>query len=173
MNTTRITPGQTLENPVTGERFTFIHTAGTTDGELLAFDLALRPGGAVPIPHVHPIQTERFEDAARDVDAVLDLVGGETQIRSFQVLRPGGKLISAVSQPDQELAKSHGVDATFFLVKVTTSHLTEIADLIDRGNLRTRVGTVLPLANAREAHFILEGQRPRPKGKIVLAVEAQ
>jgi quercetin dioxygenase-like cupin family protein len=56
-----ITPGQTLENPVTGERFTFTHTAATTDGELLAFDFGLRPGGAVPIPHVHPVQTERFE----------------------------------------------------------------------------------------------------------------
>ena len=56
-----ITPGQTLENPVTGERFTFTDTAATTNGELLAFDFALRPGGAVPIPHVHPVQTERFE----------------------------------------------------------------------------------------------------------------
>jgi quercetin dioxygenase-like cupin family protein len=55
-----ITPGQTLENPVTGERFTFTHTAASTGGALLAFDFALRPGGAVPIPHVHPIQTERF-----------------------------------------------------------------------------------------------------------------
>jgi quercetin dioxygenase-like cupin family protein len=59
-----ITPGQTLQNPVTGERFTFTHTAGSTNGELLAFDFALRPGGAVPIPHVHPIQTERFEVVA-------------------------------------------------------------------------------------------------------------
>jgi quercetin dioxygenase-like cupin family protein len=58
---TMITPGQTLENPVTGERFTFTDTAATTGGELLAFDFALRPGGAVPIPHVHPVQTERFE----------------------------------------------------------------------------------------------------------------
>ena len=56
-----ISPGQTLENPVTGERFTFIHTAGSTGGELLAFELALRLGGAVPMAHVHPIQTERFE----------------------------------------------------------------------------------------------------------------
>jgi quercetin dioxygenase-like cupin family protein len=56
-----ITPGQTLENPVTGERFTFTHTAASTGGELLAFDLGLAVGGAVPIPHVHPIQTERFE----------------------------------------------------------------------------------------------------------------
>src|SRR3954453_14945743 len=59
-----ITPGQTLENPVTGERFTFTDTAATTEGELLAFDFALRPGGAVPMPHVHPIQTERFEVVA-------------------------------------------------------------------------------------------------------------
>jgi quercetin dioxygenase-like cupin family protein len=56
-----ITPGQTLENPVTGERFTFTATAASTGGELLAFELGLRPGGAVPMPHVHPIQTERFE----------------------------------------------------------------------------------------------------------------
>ncbi len=59
-----ISPGQTLENPVTGERFTFTHTAATTGGELLAFDFSLRPGGAVPIAHVHPHQTERFEVVA-------------------------------------------------------------------------------------------------------------
>ena len=59
-----IQPGQTLENPVTGERFTFTETAASSDGELLAFELGLRPGGAVPIPHVHPIQTERFEVTA-------------------------------------------------------------------------------------------------------------
>jgi quercetin dioxygenase-like cupin family protein len=56
-----IQPGQTLENPVTGERFTFRETAASSDGELVAFELGLRPGGAVPIPHVHPVQTERFE----------------------------------------------------------------------------------------------------------------
>ncbi len=118
-------------------------------------------------------QTQRFEDVAREVDAVLDLVGGETQARSFQVLRRGGKLISAVSQPDQDLAKSHGVDAAFFLVNVTTRQLTEIAGLIDSGELRTRLGTVIPLADAHEAHLMLEGRRPVPKGKIVLAVDTR
>ena len=63
-STPRIQPGRTVENPVTGERFTFTHTAASTDGELLACDLALRPGGSVPIPHVHPVQTERFEVTA-------------------------------------------------------------------------------------------------------------
>jgi NADPH:quinone reductase-like Zn-dependent oxidoreductase len=118
-------------------------------------------------------QTQRFEDVALNVDAVLDLVGGDTQQRSFQVLRQGGKLISAVSQPDQDLAKSHGVDAAFFLVNVTTKHLTEIAGLIDSGELRTRVGAVIPLADAHEAHLMLDGIRSVPKGKIVLAADTR
>jgi NADPH:quinone reductase-like Zn-dependent oxidoreductase len=117
-------------------------------------------------------QTQRFEEAVRDADAVIDLVGGETQTRSFPVLRRGGKLISAVSRPDQQLAQSHGVEAAFFLVNVTSQQLAEIAGLIDGGHLRTRVGAVLPLAEAREAHLMLEGVRPPPKGKIVLAVGA-
>jgi NADPH:quinone reductase-like Zn-dependent oxidoreductase len=117
-------------------------------------------------------RTEEFENKVRDADAVIDLVGGDTQRRSFQVLRRGGKLISAVSDPDQDLAQRHGVEAAFFLVKVTTQALAQITSLIDAGNLRTRVGAVLRLADAREAHFMLEGVRPRPKGKIVLAVEA-
>jgi NADPH:quinone reductase-like Zn-dependent oxidoreductase len=117
-------------------------------------------------------KTQRFEEEVRDADAVIDLVGGETQERSFQVLRRGGKLISAVSRPDQHLAQSHGVEAAFFLVNVTSQYLAEIANLIDGGTLRTRVGAVLPLADAREAHFMLEGVRPHPKGKIVLTVGA-
>ena len=73
-------------------------------------------------------QTQRFEEEVRDADAVIDLVGGETQERSFQVLRRGGKLISAVSHPDQHLAQSHGVEAAFFLVNVTSQYLAEIAE---------------------------------------------
>jgi NADPH:quinone reductase-like Zn-dependent oxidoreductase len=115
-------------------------------------------------------RTQVFEEEVRDADAVIDLVGGETQNRSFQVLRRGGKLISAVSRPDQHLAERHGVEAAFFLVNVTRQYLAEIARLVDGGQLRTNVGAVLPLADAREAHFILEHLRPQPKGKIVLAV---
>jgi NADPH:quinone reductase-like Zn-dependent oxidoreductase len=117
-------------------------------------------------------RTQRFDEKVRDVDAVIDLVGGDTQNRSFQVLRQGGKLISAVSNPDQNLAERHGVQATFFLVNVTTRYLTEIARLVDAGKLTTKVGAVLPFADAREAHFMLERVRPQPKGKIVLAIGA-
>ncbi|HMJ86543.1 MAG TPA: NADP-dependent oxidoreductase [Vicinamibacterales bacterium] len=133
------------------------------------------------IPFVHDLgaeraidyRTQRFEKEVRDADAVIDLVGGETQERSFQVLRRGGKLVSAVSRPDQHLAQSHGVEAAFFLVNVTSQYLAEIANLVDGGKLRTRVGTVLPLADAREAHFMLEGMRPHLNGKIVLTVGAR
>jgi NADPH:quinone reductase-like Zn-dependent oxidoreductase len=114
-------------------------------------------------------QKHPFEEQVREVDAVIDLVGGETQQRSFQVLRRGGKLISAVSPPDQHLAQSHGVEAAFFLVDVTRQYLTQIADLIDAGKLTTHVGLVLPLGKARDAHLMLEGVLPRTKGKIVLA----
>lgn len=117
-------------------------------------------------------QRRRFEEEVRDADAVLDLVGGETQTRSFQVLRRGGKLVSTVSLPDQDLARSHGLDATFFRVNVTSQRLAEIASLLDAGMLRTHVGAVLRLADAREAHLMLENLRPRPKGKIVLTVGA-
>jgi NADPH:quinone reductase-like Zn-dependent oxidoreductase len=117
-------------------------------------------------------ESQRFEEEIRDVDAVIDLVGSETQTRSFQVLRRGGKLISAVSKPDQQLAQRYGVEAAFFLVDVSTRLLAQVARLLDRGELTARVGVVLPLADAREAHLMLENLRPRPKGKIVLAVAA-
>ena len=117
-------------------------------------------------------RARRVEEDVRDADAVIDLVGGETQARSFQVLRRGGRLISAVSRPDQHLAQSHGVEAGFFLVNVTSQYLAEIAGLVDGGKLRTHVGAVLPLVDAREAHFMLERVRPQPKGKIVLTVGA-
>jgi len=115
-------------------------------------------------------RTRRFEEEVQGADAVIDLVGGETQKRSFQVLRRGGKLISAVSHPDQSLAEKHGVQAAFFLVNVTSQYLAQITRLIDSGELRTKVGAVLPLAQAQEAHLMLEHVRPQPKGKIVLDV---
>ena len=112
----------------------------------------------------------RFEDVAQEVDAVLDFVGGEAQQRSFDVLRRGGTLISAVSAPDQALATQNGVSAAFFLVQVTTERLTALAKLIGAGALSTDVGAVMPLASVRRAHDMLEGTRPRVRGKIVLRV---
>lgn len=113
---------------------------------------------------------QKFEEATDGVDAVIDLVGGETQLRSFGVVRRGGYLISAVSKPDEELAAKLGIHASFFLVAVTTGELVDISAAIDSGELETRLGKVLPLSKATEAHEMLEGTRPRGKGKIVMTV---
>jgi len=116
-------------------------------------------------------RNQRFEEHVREVDAVIDLVGGETQTRSFDVLRRDGKMISTVSPPDQRLAKNYNVHAEFFLVEVTTERLTRIAELLDRGKLKPEVGAVLPLSDARNAHMMLDGGISRPRGKIVLSVD--
>lgn len=109
---------------------------------------------------------EKFEDAAEPVDAVLDLVGGETQRRSFAVLRPGGILVSVVS-PFPE--KPPGLRSVFFLVDVTTERLVTLSKLFDEYVLHTDVGTVLPLAQVRAAHEMLAGA-PHRRGKIVLQI---
>ena len=115
-------------------------------------------------------RAEAFDSVVRGVDAVIDLVGGDTQRRSFATLKRGGHLISAVAPPDQALAAEFGVSAEFFLVEVTTERLTRIAALLDSGALRLIVGAVLALADARTSHEMLEGVRPHPRGKIVLRI---
>jgi NADPH:quinone reductase-like Zn-dependent oxidoreductase len=112
----------------------------------------------------------RFETVAKGVDAVIDLVGGETADRSYGVLKPGGVLVSAVVfEPSQEKARRHGVRAVFMLVDVTSERLARITELLDRGALATSVGSVLPLEHALTAHRMLGGA-PHERGKIVLKV---
>lgn len=113
-------------------------------------------------------QKTRFEDAVRDVDLVLDTVGGETLERSFKVLKKGGILVSLVQPPSQESANKYGVRALFYGGHASSSDLAEIAKLIDEGKVKPVVETVLPLAEARRAHELSETRHVR--GKIVLKV---
>jgi NADPH:quinone reductase-like Zn-dependent oxidoreductase len=103
------------------------------------------------------------------VGIVLDMVGGETKNRSFQVIRPGGILVSVVSATSPESDLPATVRSVFFLVEVTTRRLEELTALFDRGELKARVGTVLPLDQARKAHEMLGGA-PHKRGKIVLKI---
>lgn len=116
-------------------------------------------------------RTERFEESVTGVDVVLDTVGGETQQRSLQVLKPGGILVSVVSPVSETAQKRFGVRAAYFYVDVTTTRLNRITELFDSGKLATDVGTVLPLEEARVAHEMLGGA-PHKRGKIVLKVAA-
>jgi NADPH:quinone reductase-like Zn-dependent oxidoreductase len=113
-------------------------------------------------------QKTRFEDVVRDVDAVLDTVGGDTLERSFKVLKPGGILVSLVQPPAPESAAQYGVRALFYGAHASSSDLAEIAKLIDDGKVKPVVETILPLADARRAHEL--SQSGHARGKIVLKI---
>ena len=113
--------------------------------------------------------TTRFEEAVHDVDVVFDTVGGDTLQRSWQVVKPGGVLVSIVSpQPTFGEAKVYNVRAEWFIVEPNASQLVQIGALIDAGHLRPIVDTVLPLAQARQAYE--QGAGGHTRGKIVLRV---
>jgi NADPH:quinone reductase-like Zn-dependent oxidoreductase len=114
-------------------------------------------------------KTEKFEDAARNVDAVLDPVGGETQARSWQALRDGGVLVTtlAVTTASPEAA-ARGVRGKAFGSAPSGAILAEIARLVEAGQLRARVDSVYPLSEARRAQEYARGGHPH--GKVVLEV---
>jgi NADPH:quinone reductase-like Zn-dependent oxidoreductase len=113
-------------------------------------------------------ESQRFEEIARDVDLVLDLIGGETQERSWSVLKPGALLVSALGEPSKEKAMQHGAHGLGYRAQSNAGQLAEIGRLIDQGKVRQVVMANYPLAEARQAHERLE--RGHVRGKIVLVV---
>ena len=113
-------------------------------------------------------QAVKFEDVARDVDVVLDTIGGDTQQRSWKVLKRGGILVSIVSPPSPEMAKEYGVRQAFVFIEPNATQLAELAKLVDSGKLRAVVETILPLAEARRGQEI--SQSGHARGKIVLRI---
>lgn len=108
-----------------------------------------------------------FEEIG-SVDAVFDTIGGETQARSWKVLKPGGVLASILSRPSDDDAHAHGARGAHVVLQPIAAQLTEIAALIDSGTLRPVVTHVLPLHDARKAHEL--SQTGHVRGKIVLNV---
>ncbi|WP_234467739.1 NADP-dependent oxidoreductase [Streptomyces sp. MBT62] len=112
--------------------------------------------------------TERFEDQVADVDVVFDAVGGETQSRSWAVLRPGGTLVSIVQPPDPAASTDATARGVFFVVEPDRAGLEAVTELIDGGRLTPAVDRVVPLAETRAAYESLAKEHRR--GKIVLHV---
>jgi NADPH:quinone reductase-like Zn-dependent oxidoreductase len=112
--------------------------------------------------------TQKFESIVHDVDVVLDPIGGETQERSWKVLRVGGILLSLVQPPSEEKAKSVGVRAAMLDSRPDGANLAEIAKIIDSGKLAPVINRILPLSEARRAHEL--SQTGHTHGKIVLRV---
>ncbi|WSU53420.1 NADP-dependent oxidoreductase [Streptomyces sp. NBC_01092] len=118
----------------------------------------------------------RFEESAKDIDVVIDLVGDahdNTSTRSLDVLRPGGLIVAipaGVSPELLEAAQSRGLRTSPFLVEPDGPALTRIAHLIDSGEVSVEVEEVFPLEQAAQAHT--RGESDRTRGKLVLRVSS-
>jgi NADPH:quinone reductase-like Zn-dependent oxidoreductase len=145
-------------------KFKEAHVIGTASGQSLEY---VRSLGA---DEVIDYRSTRFEDAVSDADLVIDTIGGETQARSWKVLRRGGVLVSTVQPPDENAAAQHGVRGLFMVCDLKRNdQLARIADLVVRELVKVKVETVLPLIEARKGLDL--SQSGHTHGKIVLSME--
>lgn len=106
-----------------------------------------------------------FEKELPSVVAILDMVGPRTVELCLGALKAGGKVISLVSS--EPFPQRPDVQSIFFYAEVTSSRLNSLNTLFENGTISARVGSVLPLVEARQAHLMLAGAPHKP-GKIVL-----
>jgi NADPH:quinone reductase-like Zn-dependent oxidoreductase len=137
--------------------------------------IATASGDAIPFVRelgadtVIDYRTQAFEQVVSHVDVVLDVIGGETQARSWGVLKPGGVLVSVVQPPNPEAAKQARARGEMTAVQVNGKRLGEIAGLFDKGKLQTSVGKVFSLQDAKHVHELLD-QHKAPHGKLIFEV---
>ncbi|WP_406260624.1 NADP-dependent oxidoreductase [Streptomyces nigra] len=113
-----------------------------------------------------------FAEAVKDVDVVLDTLGGETAVRSLRVLRPRGVVVSIIPVGSDEFpqeAERLGVRAVRMLVDADRADLRSLVELIEQGRLRATIERTFPLSAAAEAHAL--GEKGRTTGKLVLTVD--
>jgi NADPH:quinone reductase-like Zn-dependent oxidoreductase len=136
-----------------------IATASTANQDLLK-----QLGADVPLDYTKT----KFEDVARDVDAVLEPVGKETLARSYGVVKKGGIVMSLVALPDRAELMKRGIRGAAISVHPDAEDLTEIAQLIDAGKIKPIVTQVLPLSEAIAAQK--KAATHHTRGKVVLRV---
>jgi NADPH:quinone reductase-like Zn-dependent oxidoreductase len=141
-----------------------LYVAGTASGSNQGFLKQL--GCDLPIDY----ETTRFEDVARDFDAVIESMGGEVRTRSWKVLKKGGILVALIGPPpSEEEAKTHGVRTAIIWGQNKSDQLAEIARLADSGGkVCPEIAAVFPLRDAARAHHLSATGHVR--GKIVLQV---
>lgn len=112
--------------------------------------------------------TTPFENVVKDADAVLDAVGGEVQQRSFNVLKPGGVLVSIVQPPSEEQAAKHKVKASMLVTEASAANLQAIARMADAGELKPFIGNTYPLSEVERAW--VDARTKRTDGKTVFTI---
>ncbi|WP_437883004.1 NADP-dependent oxidoreductase [Pseudomonas sp. LRF_L74] len=124
---------------------------------------------AIGADHVIDYRRQRFEHACREMDLVIDLVAGETQVRSWSVLRNGGRLVSTLAEPDMTHPQAAGKSGCFFLVQPNGRQLRTIAQLISDGIVHAALSRTFRLEQAAEAQRYL--QQRHVEGKVVMKIE--
>lgn len=114
---------------------------------------------------------QRFEEEVADVDLVIDLIGGETQDRSWDVIKPGGKLVSLVGIHNPQAAVEHGVQGIDNQESPTLSELDQLAELMAEGTIKTEIKKIYPLEKVQEA--ALQSETGHGRGRILLKVTAE
>ena len=114
---------------------------------------------------------QRFEDQIKDVDIVVDTVGGQTLARSWGVLRPGGILIGLADPPTAEDAEARHARGVYFVVEPNGDQLAELARLVDNGSIRPMIGRVFPLNETSTA--VVAQRDSHIRGKVVIQVRPE
>ncbi|UBT80456.1 NADP-dependent oxidoreductase [Pseudomonas amygdali] len=147
----------------------FAHKAGarviaTASGDGL--ELVRRLGADEAIDY----KAQDFAALVSDVDVVLDLIGGETQARSYEVLRKGGRLVStaAATPPDEAVAKAYGVTASMFYAKPFADRLGDVVAAIHDQGIEVVIDRNVSIEAFDEAWSRLTSGRAR--GKIVVTL---
>lgn len=120
------------------------------------------------VDEVIDYKSQKFADVVKDVDVVLDSVGGQTTGDSVKVLKKGGILVSIVGPPPRKLADDAGVRAAAILVKPSADQLAQIAKLVEGGTIKPVVGHEFSLKDVAKAHE--QSETGHTRGKIVLRV---
>jgi len=110
-----------------------------------------------------------FSELLKDYDAVFDTIGGETNRKSYAVLRPGGILVSMVAQPDQAEVEGRRIRYVAQFTRVTTQTLNKIAELVDAGILKVQIDKIFPLEQTANALEYFKTGHPR--GKVVIKIK--
>lgn len=138
------------------------YVIGTCSEENLSFIKQLGADEAIDY------KKDRFEDFVQDADLVLDLVGKDTQQRSLQVIKPGGRLITTVMPEYKQEAKEKDIHLEGFMAQSYPQDLEQIARLIDTGVVEPVVSAVIGLEDARRAETL--NATGHNRGKIVIKV---
>ncbi len=116
--------------------------------------------------------TENFQEKVSNVDFVLDTIGGDTILKSLDVIKQGGTIVSIASSnlstEELEKAKSKEVNLSFLLVQSSGENMLQLSQLMERGILKSQVSKTFSFDEMGEAHLHLE--KGRTVGKIVVNI---